>query len=221
MRLPPFFRRAVLWDLDGTLVDSEEYHWLAWQEILGREGVPVTREQFLSTFGQRNATFLGEWLGSGATPARIARIGDAKEARYRELIVAGGVKPLPGAERWVARLRQSGWLQAIASSAPRRNVEVMLGALGFDSFFDAIVASEDVAHGKPDPEVFLLASARLAVPPESCVVVEDAEPGIEAARRAGMACIYVRAGKAPAAADLAAATLEELPPDAFERLLAR
>ena len=214
-------RRAVLWDLDGTLVDSEEYHWLAWQEVLGREGVPITRERFLSTFGQRNVTFLGQWLGNGATPERIARIGDAKEARYRELIVAGGVKPLPGAAAWVARLRQSGWLQAIASSAPRRNVEVMLGALGLDSSFDAIVASEDVTHGKPAPEVFLLAAARLAVPPESCVVVEDAGPGIEAARRAGMVCVYVRPGTAPPGAGLAAATLEELPPDAFDRLLAR
>ena len=97
----------------------------------------------------------------------------------------------------------------------------MLGALGLERYFDVIVASEDVAHGKPEPEVFLLAAERLGAPPASCVVVEDATPGIEAARRAGMACIYVRPGPAPEGADLAVASLEELPADAFERLLAR
>lgn len=208
---------AVLWDLDGTLVDSEELHWQAWRETMAAEGVPITWEQFKATFGQRNDSFVPLWLGEGATPERVARIGDAKEACYRRLVRERGLAPAPGAREWVERLRKEGWRQAIASSAPRENVLVMLEALGLAGAFQAIVAAEDVTAGKPDPQVFLLAAERLGVPPSRCIVVEDAPAGIEAARRAGMRSIFVRGGDTPA--DLVVNTLAELPEDAFRRLL--
>ena len=212
--------RAVLWDLDGTLVDSTEYHWRSWQRPLADEGVHISRADFLASFGQRNDTILARWLGAHADPARSARVGDAKEASYRAIIAAEGIAPLPGAAEWVHRLHKAGWLQAIASSAPRLNVEVVRRALGFEALVETIVAAEDVRAGKPDPEVFLAAAAKLAVPPERCIVVEDAAAGIEAARRARMRCIGVGHGDV-AAADLVARSLADLPDDAFERLLAR
>jgi len=210
--------RAVLWDLDGTLVDSEDYHWQSWQHALALDGVAVTRDQFKSTFGQRNEGILRGWLGADATLDRINRIADAKETEYRRLAAAHGLTPLPGAAEWLVRLQAGGWRQAIASSAPRLNVDVMLRALHLETYFDAIVSAEDVTRGKPEPDVFLTAASRLGVPPASCVVVEDAAAGIEAARRAGMGSIGVsRTGTLPA--DILVRSLTELPTDAFERLV--
>jgi beta-phosphoglucomutase len=208
----------VLWDLDGTLVDSADEHWVAWRETVEAAGFTVTREQFRKTFGQRNDAILQQWLGDGVPTALRRDLGDRKEARYRELVAAGGLTPLPGAAEWVRRLGGTGWRQAVASSAPRRNVEVVVRALGLADGFGALVAAEDVAHGKPAPDVFLAAAARLGVPPARCVVVEDAAAGVDAARRAGMRSIGLgAAGFAPA--DLVVPALDRLRDDAFERLL--
>jgi len=212
--------RAVLWDLDGTLADSKEYHWRSWQEAMAAEGLTVTHDQFLASFGQRNDAILGEWLGGDPDPEQIRRIGEAKEARFRELVKKEGIIPLPGAGEWVRTLHGEGWRQAIASSAPRLNVEVMAEALGFHGLMDALVGAEDVSAGKPDPEVFLRAAHRLGVPPDRCVVVEDAQAGIEAARRGGMASVGVGGG-AVGAAHLVVQSLADLPPDAFVRLVER
>jgi beta-phosphoglucomutase len=213
-------RRAVLWDLDGTLGDSEEYHWLSWRDTLAPEGVSITYDQFLASFGQKNDRILRDWLGTSADDRRIQRIGDAKEAEYRRLAIERGLVPLPGAAAWVERLRRDGWAQAIASSAPRANVDVMLRVLGMDASFDAVIAAEDVTAGKPDPQVFRTAAGRLGVPASQCVVVEDAAAGIEAARRAGMRCIGVSRATI-LEADVFVQSLDDLPPTAFQTLLAR
>lgn len=208
--------RAVLWDMDGTLVDSRAQHWRSWQEALAAHGVAVTEAQFLATFGRRNDAILTGWLGAAATPDLIRRIGDLKEESYRRIVAAEGLAPLTGVADWVARLDAAGWRQAVASSAPRLNVEVVLKVIGLERYFAALVAAEDVRHGKPDPEVFLTAAARLGVPPARCVVVEDVEHGIEAAHRAGMKAIGVGG---VAAGDLVVSSLADLPADAFEKLI--
>ncbi len=207
--------RAVLWDLDGTLVASAEEHWQAWREVLEARGHRVERDHFDRTFGWRNDAILAAWLGGRVAEAEVREIGDLKEARYRELVAAGSLAPLPGAAEWVARLAADGWKQAIASSAPRANVEVVVAALGFERYLDAMVGAEDVRHGKPAPDVFLEAARRVGAAPDRSVVVEDAAAGIEAARAAGMACIGV--GNLPA--DVSVATLAELKHDQFDRLV--
>jgi len=214
----PAFPSAVLWDLDGTLADSEEYHWLSWRDAMRAEGVELTYDRFLASFGQRNDRILGAWLGEAADATRIRRIGDWKEAEYRRLAEARGLTPLAGAREWVERLHRDGWKQAIASSAPRLNVETMLHVLKFDGLIDAMVSADEVKKGKPDPDVFLAAAAAVSVPPSRCVVVEDAPAGVEAGRRAGMKTVGVNA-KSPLAADVYVTSLADLPPDAFERLL--
>jgi beta-phosphoglucomutase len=210
--------RAVLWDLDGTLVDSRDQHWRAWRSAMAAEGVTITERQFLTSFGQRNDAILTGWLGERATPDFITRVGEDKEQRFRELVEREGATLLPGVAHWVQALGAAGWAQAIASSAPRLNVEVSYHALGMAEWFGAVVSAEDVRHGKPDPEVFLVAAARLGVPPARCVVVEDAAAGIEAARRAGMASIGVGDG-AGGAAEITVPSLDRLPAGAFEGLL--
>src|SRR5271163_1601421 len=209
--------KSVLWDLDGTLVDSEQYHWLAWRDTMAAEGVELTHDQFLKTFGLRNDAIVPQWIPN-ATPERIDQIAIAKEQLYRRLVREGGLEPLPGARHWIERLARDGWRQAIASSAPRENVDVVLAVIGLAPYFQAIVSAEDVTLGKPDPQVFLTAAERLGSSPAQSIVVEDAPAGIEAARRAGMASIGVRRHGSPLPADLAVSSLADLPPDAFSRL---
>lgn len=204
--------------MDGTLADSGEHHWHAWQEAMAAAGRTLSRGQFAAAFGQRNDRFLRDWLGGDVSAAEITRFGDDKEAVYRRRVASDGLRALPGAVAWATRLRDAGWRQAVASSAPRANVEVMLRAIGLDTVITTIVAAEDVVHGKPAPDVFLAAARAVDVPADRCIVVEDAAVGVEAARRAGMRSIGVSAG-ARLPADVAAASLADLTPDAFDCLL--
>lgn len=212
--------RGVLWDLDGTLVDSGDFHFQSWRTVMAREGEHLTRDKFAQSFGQKNDQILRVWLGPDASPDKIKQVGDDKEAEYRRLARAHGLTALPGACDWVERLRADGWRQAIASSAPRQNIDVMLELIGLSGTFDAIVSAEDVTAGKPDPQVFLAAAARLGVAPARAIVVEDASVGIEAARRAGMRSIGV-GRSAPKGAEVSVERLSELDRDAFDRLVPR
>ena len=211
--------RAVLWDMDGTLIDSEEFHWIVWRDTMANAGFAITHEQFLSTFGQRNDSILPNWLGSAATPQLIEKIGNDKEELYRDLVRRNGIAPLPGVATWLQRLHEQGWLQAIASAAPRANIDVILEALSAAHFFEGIVSAEDVHRGKPDPEVYLTAASRVGASPENCIVVEDALAGVEGARRANMRSIGVRQNGKPLPADVVVPSLDLLPEDAFETLL--
>ena len=211
--------RAVLWDLDGTLIDSADHHFQSWNDALRPEGRSLTRDEFLATFGQRNDRILAGWLGPDAPSGLALRIADAKERAYRRFVREQGLTPLPGAALWVAHLRERGWKQAIASSAPRANVETVLEVLGWSGSFDAVVAAEDVRAGKPDPEVFLNAAAAVGVPPGQCIVVEDAAAGVEAAARGGMRSIGIGPSAAAAGPDLAVPSLTALTEDSWERLL--
>ena len=211
--------KAVLWDMDGTLINSEELHWIAWRETMAKEGLAIKRDQFLSTFGQRNDSIIPAWLGSAATAERIERIGEAKEKLYRDLVRDVGIAFEPGVATWLHKLQQHGWQQAIASAAPRANIDAILEALSAKHIFQGIVSAEDVDRGKPDPEVYLLAATRVGVPAERCIVVEDAVAGIEGARRAGMRSVGVSHNNKELHADVVVESLEVLEPDAFDRLV--
>ncbi len=210
--------RAVLWDMDGTLVDSEQFHWISWRNTLANEGIAITRAQFLSSFGQRNDSIIPGWLGTAATPEQVERIANAKEELYRYLIRRDGILPLPGVAHWVHQLHKQGWLQAIASAAPRANIETVLEALSATHIFQAIVSAEDVHRGKPDPEVYLTAAYRVGVPPDRCIVVEDAVAGIEGAHRAGMRSIGVSHDGVHLPADVVVQSLDLLDSGTFEVL---
>lgn len=211
--------RAVLWDMDGTLLDSHRLHWLAWEEAGRTFGFPITLADFNETFGQRNDTILRRIFGADVSAAELTRISDGKEEIYRGLVQAHGAALLPGVRHWLESLAAVGWRQAIASSAPPANVDALLDVLHIRPFFQAIVHAGDVTRGKPDPEVYLLAAARLGVAPAASVVIEDAPAGIEGARRAGMRCIAVGPLHATLPADISVHSLAELPPDTVARLV--
>ncbi len=190
-------------------------------EALGAEGFTVTREQFQATFGQRNDRILKAWLGHHATADFIERVGTAKEEAYRRIMRTSGLEPLAGVHAWIDTLHRAGWRQAIASSAPRLNVEAVVEILHWSRYFGAIASGDDVTAGKPDPQVFRVAAERLRVAPGRCVVVEDAAVGIEAARRGGMHSIAVGAAAHAQGADLSVPSLDMLPANAFDRLVLR
>jgi beta-phosphoglucomutase family hydrolase len=210
---------AVLWDLDGTLIDTAPLHWQAWNETLEKENFHLDYNVFLSCFGMRNDAIIPMWLGPQVIAADITRIAEAKETRFRELLDILPLSLLPGVIDWLVRLQQQGWRQAIATMAPRLNLEKMIQKAGIEQYLDAFATAEDVARGKPEPDIFLTAAARLGVPPSNCVVIEDAPAGIEAARRAGMRSIGVGQAVLSGSADLIISSLDLLPEDAFHHLL--
>ena len=212
--------RAVLWDMDGVLVDSAEYHFLAWQDALrDLESHHLTEADFRQTFGQRNDTVLRNLFGEDYPDARIASVADVKEAAYRQHVRERGIQLLPGVLHWLECLREAQWQQAVASAAPLANVQAIVQALGIGSYFAALTSAEDVTRSKPDPQVYLVAAERVSTAPARSIVVEDAPAGTEGARRAGMACIGVLSSHPHLQADIVVKRLDELPADAFEKLI--
>jgi len=181
---------AVLWDVDGTLVDTAELHFQAWVEFAREIDKPFTRDDFAGTFGWRNPEIIPKLFGSTYTDEQIEQMGQRKESLYRTQ-AEKGVMLLPGVPALLDAIGVMGGMQAIGSSAPRSNVELLLHMTQTAAHFRAIVAMEDTRRGKPDPEVFLLGAKALGVAPERCIVFEDAPVGIQAAKAAGMRAVGV------------------------------
>jgi beta-phosphoglucomutase len=180
---------GVIWDLDGVLVDTGEFHFQAWSETLTNRGIPLTRDSFRATFGMNNSGVLKTLLGYAPPPELLAKIEEEKERLFRRSI-RGRVQALPGVQLWLERFKAAAIPQAIASSAPQANIDAIIDELRFRSYFAAIVSGGAMA-GKPDPAVFLEAARLIEVLAERNVVIEDSVAGVEAARRADMKCIAV------------------------------
>jgi beta-phosphoglucomutase len=209
-------KAGIVWDVDGTLVDTAEHHFEAWSKLAAEIGRPFTRADFAATFGRRNPEIIRFLFGDAYSDAEVADLGERKELHYRALAV-NGVSLLPGVWPLLEEFERLNVPQAIGSSAPRANLELILDATGSRAFFRAVVAMEDTKRGKPDPEVFLVAAAKLRVEPARCVVFEDAVAGVQAAKAGGMKCVAVRFVGHHSAESLRAAgaervvsTLEEL-----------
>ncbi len=179
---------AILWDLDGTIADTTNLHFLSWRETLSAEGVDHTFEEFMAGFGRSNAEILPAIFGPDLSPAKLSRISDEKEAAFRRL-ARGKIQTLPGVQEWVARFHAAGVPQTISSSAPMANILVMVDAMNLADYFWAFVTGFPLPKGKPHPDIFLRSAAAVNLPPSACVVFEDSIHGVEAARRAGMACV--------------------------------
>jgi beta-phosphoglucomutase family hydrolase len=202
--------KAVLWDLDGVLVDTLSLHFQAWQELFQSVGKGFADADFRRTFGLRNDAILRDILGE-LTPAEVERLAQRKEELYRGKI-EGRVTAIPGAIDLLRRLQQRGRKIAIVSSTPGENVRVVLRSLRLEGVFEVVVAEEDAPKGKPDPQGFVLAAEKLGVAAGECVVIEDAPGGVKGAKRAGMRCIGLttsRPREALADADLVVDSLEE------------
>jgi beta-phosphoglucomutase len=181
--------KAYLFDMDGTLVDNMGIHNQVWIEFLRTHGVNITPAEFYErAAGRTNAEILRHMIGPHLEDVQIMRMSAQKEelyrSRYRPIM-----KPVPGLSVFLQLMRTHGIAAAVASSAGHENIEFHLSGLGLRAYFDAVVGAEDVRLGKPAPDLFLTAAARLGIAPADCLVFEDSPAGLEAACRAGMQAV--------------------------------
>lgn len=186
-----FRPRAVIFDLDGTLVDNMPWHAKAFDAFVARHGLPpmdmAMRER---TDGKRNREIFPILFGRDMTPAEIEALEEDKEGTYRE-VARGQLAPMTGLIALLDRLDAHGILAGVATSGPRKNVEFSLAETNLTHRFAAVARGDQVTNGKPAPDVFLHAAKLLGVDPAACLAFEDAPLGIMAARRAEMHCVAV------------------------------
>lgn len=180
---------AILWDLDGVIVDSAELHYQSFKVVMADYGVDYPYSTFVKTFGRNNDSVLEMAIGRKPDPEMSRTVNDRKEEWYCRHI-PGNLKLLPGALDWLTWFRKNGVPQAIASSAPMENITLSLNEFDLGNYFDAVVSGNRIV-GKPDPKVFLRASAALETPPSRCIVFEDSIAGMQGAIAGGMRCVTV------------------------------
>jgi len=214
---------AVVFDMDGVLIDSAAAHYDSWCRLAEELGRQVTPEQFAATFGRQNRDIIPLLFGPDPAPQRVEQLSERKEAIYREL-VRGRLQAIEGAVELVRACHQAGFALAVGSSGHPLNIDLALSELRLTECFRVVVHGGDVLRGKPDPQVFLLAAERLGVSPSKCAVIEDAPSGIEAALRGGMAAIGLTSMHTAGAlerAHLVVDSLRDLTPDAIGGLSPR
>jgi HAD superfamily hydrolase (TIGR01509 family) len=176
---------ALLFDLDGTLIDSMPHHHDAWVQWHARRGLAIDGDAFfLATAGRSNAEILGDML-PGKTSAELDALADEKEALYRG-IAAKSLALIAGAKAFVDEARAAGLRLAVCTASTPENMALAFERFGIDGWVETVVSPADGLRGKPNPDIFLEAARRLGVPAQHCLVFEDAPLGVEAARRAEM-----------------------------------
>jgi HAD superfamily hydrolase (TIGR01509 family) len=182
--------RAVVFDMDGVLIDSGAHHRAAWGLLLQELGLTPAPEFWRLTIGRPAEEAVALLLDRALDAAEAAALAGRKRGHYARL-AAAGTPAVPGVCAFVAALARQGVPRALATSASRRDVDVLLAGIGVRGHFDTVVTAEDVRRGKPDPEVYVRAARGLGLPPPACVVFEDSLVGVQAARAAGMRVIGV------------------------------
>jgi len=182
--------RAVIFDMDGVLVDSYRAHLESWEQLARDHGLTMTAEQFSATFGRTTRDIIRNLWGNRVAENDIPAWDAQKEAFYRE-IIRRDFPAMDGATELLRSLDEAGFAMAIGSSGPPENVETVIECLPGAELISARVTGVDVTRGKPDPQVFLIAAEKLAVSPSRCAVIEDAPAGVQAARAAGMAAVAI------------------------------
>lgn len=207
--------KAVIFDLDGVLVTTDELHYRAWKRLAVEMGITgFTREDNIKQRGvsrMKSLEILLEKTDKRYTDGEKLRLAERKNGYYRELLkTLTGNDVLEGAREFIAFLKARGIKTAVGSASA--NAPEILERTGLLPLFDTIVSGADVTESKPDPQVFLLAARRLGEPPEACIVIEDSNAGIEAAKRGGMyaAAVGAAAGNPDADISLSGNGYEEL-----------
>ena len=183
--------KALIFDMDGTIVHNMPAHNQAWQDTLAEAGVHIEQDEFhRRTSGQKNQEILRLMLGPNLTEEQISYWTKRKETLYRDRF-ACCIEPVPGLIELLDRANHLGIPMAVASAAPPENLSFILDGLEVRWYFKAIVGGDDVVNGKPHPDIFLKAAQMIGCAPKDCLVFEDALGGIEAARRADMDVVAV------------------------------
>ena len=200
--------RALLFDLDGTLTESDPFHGAAYQQVLAARGVVIDRATYLERMsGRPNPDIVAEFV-PGLGPDAAQALIDEKEARYRQL--AGGLTPVAGLIELLAWARERSLKLGLVTNASRENVAFTLGALGLEGAFEVEVHPELVANPKPDPEPYRYALASLDVAPDEALAFEDSASGVQAAVAAGLRTVGLTTAQ-PAASLRVHGTVAEIP----------
>lgn len=216
--------KAVIFDMDGTLIDNMRFHDEAWFELLEGKGAQFDRATFFSrTAGMKNPPILRMMLGDHLTDEECEILSQEKEAHYRRLY-REHMAPIGGLSHFFEEAGKEGIKLGVATSAPVENIDFIMDGLKMRDKFGVIVGAADIEHSKPAPDIYLKSAAKLGVKPEECLVVEDAPIGIESAHRAGCPCLVLTTSLTNAEAMAlpgvvaAAADLEAFPLSAMKRL---
>jgi len=184
-------KRALIFDMDGTIVDNMAFHTQSWVTFFERRGRAIDADEFFrTTAGRQGKEIIRSHMGEDLGDDEVAVLNHEKEAVYRELY-APHLKSVDGFEDLIADARSQGIALAVGTAAPPANVEFTLDGLDLRRHFETVVGATDVARGKPHPDVFLEAAKRCGAEPANCIVFEDAPLGVEAARRAGMRVVVI------------------------------
>jgi beta-phosphoglucomutase len=208
-------KQAVIFDLDGVIVSTDEFHYRAWKAIADREGIYFDEEINQGLRGVSRMESLEVLLRNSPRsydPVEKEELALRKNEIYRGLLAE--LTPaaiLPGVHELLDRLRSLGIRLAIGSSS--KNTPLILKKIGLENFFDAVADGSEIQNSKPDPEVFLLAARKLGAAPADCLVVEDAEAGLRAAKAAGMYALGVGIPAHLPSADRVIPSLHEFPLD--------
>lgn len=183
--------KAVIFDLDGVLVDTEALSREANRKVMKEYGTELTQEEKRKAIGRPDLEIFRDALEARGLDLKPEELTREKDRIYLELI-KGRVRPLPGAREILERLKEKGIPFAIASSGTPAKIRGSLTETGLIGLINTIVSANDISRGKPYPDIFLKAAEKLGMEPGDCLVVEDAEAGIEAAKAAGMRCIALK-----------------------------
>jgi HAD superfamily hydrolase (TIGR01509 family) len=182
---------AILFDMDGVIVDSNPYHKAALVQFCEQHGYHLTDAELRQKiYGRTNKEWITNLFDGQVTPAQVAQYADEKEALYRQLY-QHDIVAVPGLPGFLAELAAGGVPLAIATSAPRANVDFTLGKTGLGQYFDIILDDSFVEHGKPNPEIYLKTAAAVGFAPADCVVFEDSIAGVRAGKAAGCRVVAI------------------------------
>ncbi len=188
---------GIIFDMDGVVVDNHHYHLKAWQAFCKKYGLPLTEDDYRDNINGRTAPAIMAYLfGDNLNSQQVLDYTDEKESLYRELY-APHLQPTPGLSKFLSDASDHHIPMAVATSAPTENVEFTLDGLDIRSFFKIVIDQHRVTHGKPHPEVYTKACQALELPPEQCVVFEDAISGIKAGNAAGCHVVGVATSHKP------------------------
>ena len=202
--------KAILFDMDGVIVDSEPLHVAAFQAALKRYGHSLTDEQYKQHFaGRTDEAGFKQYFDFIGEKVDLPVIMDEKASAYLEL-AADQLVPYPGVIEFIRDLASRNILLALVTGSLRAEAEIVLKAFGISEFFSVVVAAEDITHSKPNPEGYLKAANALNTNPTDCVVIEDAPSGVKAANAAGIRCLAVTTTHASEELKDAAAVVDQL-----------
>lgn len=184
-------KKAIIFDMDGVICHTNPFHSVAFQEFFAKRGLYPTEEEFsLHMYGKSNSYIMSHFLGRKIEGQELLELEDEKESLFRE-IYQDKVNPINGFLEFFESLKENGLLTGVATSAPRANLELIIGKLGIVEKMESTLACEDVKKHKPDPEIYLKSAKNLEMFPECCVVFEDSFSGVTAAKNAGMKVVGV------------------------------